>query len=359
MGFLTKSLLILAIAAGTPLLYRQFADDNTIKFMSNYYSNYQAIDRFLRQSADRLDNARDYLPDSEQIKGAVGDLNQRFKSFVDSTIASNKQQSSSSSSNKKQQAATTTKLDAAAKPAEKAVKFSTVSCPDEPNVQEKSIRLWSKDELAKFDGNSPQQTDDIYLAFLGLVYNVTVNGQHYAKGAEYNIFTGRDATRAFVTGNFTHDLIDDVRGIDESMFSHIESWRSFYSTSYPILGRLVGIFYDSRGCATAELKRVHQVFEKLEQTKQDQRQSEKEYPECNSEWNSDTKSGRVWCSDKSGGVERDWAGLPRIYNDGQSNRCACFNPQGKQAKELEQYMSLYPGCDPKATECELRDSSFS
>lgn len=317
--------------------------------MSNYYSNYRAIDRFLRQSADQLDSARDYLPDPQQIKGAVGDLNQRFKSFLDETLAANQKDSSSSS--KTGQAASTK-----AASDDKAQKsFRTVSCPGEPSA--KSVRLWSKEELAKFDGRSGES--DIYLAFLGLVYNVTVNEQHYAQGAEYNVFTGRDATRAFVTGNFTHDLIDDVRNIDESMFSHIESWQSFYTTSYPILGRIEGSFFDSRGCATAELKRVHQIFGKLEQAKANQKELEKDYPECNSEWNTDNKKGRVWCTKKSGGVDRDWAGLPRIYNDGETNRCACFNPDGPQAAALEKHMSLYPGCDPKATECELRDSSYS
>lgn len=323
--------------------------------MSTYYSNYKAIDRFLRQSADHLDSARDYLPDSEQIKGAVGDLNRRFKSFIDSTIAQNSKQAAEkqppSAANKKN----TKTPDATEK--EEAAPFRTVSCPDdEPAVRQRSIRLWSKAELASFDGSA---SDEIYLAFLGIVYNVTVNAQHYAKGSEYNVFTGQDATRAFVTGNFTHDLNDDVRDIDPSMYSHIESWQSFYSSSYQILGRLEGSFFDSRGCPTQELKRVHGVSSSLEQAKLDQRELEKEYPECNSEWNSDTKKGRVWCSEKSGGVERDWAGLPRIYNDGQSNRCACFNLNGEQAKELEKNMSLYPGCDPKATECKLSDSSYS
>lgn len=53
------------------------------------------------------------------------------------------------------------------------------------------------------------------------------------------------------------------------------------------------------------------------------------FPPCNSEWKKDT-GGRVWCSTKSGGVTRDWVGVPRIYTDptARGSRCACVKNFG-------------------------------
>lgn len=37
----------------------------------------------------------------------------------------------------------------------------------------------------------------------------------YGPGGSYNFFTGRDATRAFVTGCFQEDLTHDLAGVEE------------------------------------------------------------------------------------------------------------------------------------------------
>lgn len=334
MGVFTKSLFILLIAISLPLLYRQFATDKTVKFMSSYYSNYNNIDQFLRKSASQIEQAKDYLADSKQVKVIVDQVQQQIKQQLESF-------SSKKDDNKPQQPQE--------KPVEKKIlpEARLSKCPGEANP----VRVWSKQELANFDGKSGET--DIYLAFLGTVYNVSVNAQHYANGAEYNVFAGRDATRAFVTGNFTHDLHDDITDIDVSFYPHVESWASFYSASYQVLGRIEGRFFDSKGCSTQELERVQHMFNKLEQDKVARREIEQEIPECNSEWNSDTQKGKVWCTAKSGGVERDWVGVPRMFNDGSTNRCACFNKDAHNAEDLGKSMSVYPGCNPDSTECSL------
>lgn len=335
MGLFRKSVLVLLIALSTPLIYRHFANDNTIRFMSTYYSNYKSIDQFLRQSAGHIERAREYLPSSDQLKSVVDNINTQVKTLIESAKDQAKSQSAGVKSGDSQ--------------VDDGPKLS--KCPTEGSV----FKLWNQQELSKFDGNSDQP--NIYLAFLGLVYDVTINSQHYARGAEYNAFAGRDATRAFVTGNFTHDLHDYIEDIEESLYSHIESWASFYNTSYPILGRIEGRFYDSQGCPTAELFRVKQVFVKLEQAKEKQKDQDIVLPECNSEWNGDLKQGKVWCSTKSGGIERDWAGLPRVYSNGDVNRCACYNPDLESARGYAAHLSLYPNCDPKATECLLNQAN--
>lgn len=358
MGLFTKSMVILLIATSTPLLYRQFANDNTIKFMSSYYSNYKVIDHFLRQSAGHLDKAKEYL-NSEELKSTVNKLSNHITTIIDTTKLklqeasdsfAKKEESDPNKNKNKQEQKITEKKKPEEKPKENKVNFRYCQCPGE-DYKGQDVRLYSKDELLKYDDKSGEQ--NVYIGFLGLVYDVTANKQHYAAGAEYNAFAGKDATRAFVTGNFTHDLHDNIQDLEDSLYSHIESWASFYNSNYPILGRIEGQFFDSKGCGTQELARVYQVFNKLDQVKATQNQQDNRFPECNSEWNSDLKKGKVWCSTKSGGVDREWVGVPRIYSNGESQRCACFNLDDPSAKEFEKYMGVYKGCDPKANECSV------
>lgn len=336
MGFFSKSLLILLIAVSAPLVYRHYANDGTIKFMSQYYSNYKVIDQFLRQSASHLDQAKQYLPNSKQVQAAYEQLNKEVNAYLSSSAAS---KTADIDVSKDEKLRNEPKLTVSSQPA-----YRLSSCPGETE----QVRLWSKSELSKYDGNSGEP--DVLLGFLGFVYNVTLNGQHYGPGAEYNVFAGKDATRAFVTGNFTHDLTDEIGDIDESLYQHIESWASFYGSSYQEVGRIEGAFFDARGCATPELTRVYMIIDQLQEAKLNQSERDKQLPECNSEWNGDLKKGKVWCSTKSGGVERDWVGTPRVYNDGQSQRCVCVDPELGQ---LDESLGVYPGCDPQATECSV------
>lgn len=340
MGFLSKSgLLILLVAIATPLLYRQFANDNTIKFMGSYYSNYGKIDQFLRQTANHMDRAKDYIPDKKQVLEFVD----RVQSKVNILIDTSKDKINSFRSSKIDQAKAGQPVNEEDRATQK---HRMSSCPGE----ESRLRLWTKEELARFDGSSG---DEVYLGFLGLVYDVSVNAQHYGPGAEYNVFAGRDATRAFITGNFTHDLTDDIKDIEESYYSHIESWASFYGSTYKALGRIEGAFFDSQGCETPELARVYKVFNKLAQDRAKQQEMSKLLPECNSEWNADLNSGRVWCTTKSGGVERDWVGVPRLKSDDESNHCVCVNLETLDPSQQDKFR-IYAGCDPNASECALK-----
>ncbi|KAG8629763.1 hypothetical protein KVT40_001382 [Elsinoe batatas] len=68
-------------------------------------------------------------------------------------------------------------------------------------------------ELAAYDGTDP--TKPIYLALNGTIYDVTVGRSYYGPGGMYGFFSGKDASRAFITGCFDTDLTPDTRGIEE------------------------------------------------------------------------------------------------------------------------------------------------
>lgn len=356
MGLFKASILTLMVAISIPLIYRHFIDDQTLKTLNSYHPSFKNVDRFLRKSANHIDSAKEYLPSKQEVQDKLdyliktaGSYANDLKSTVDKAMSSKDNQPEANEKPKIHTPTSSTKSPKAA--------VSTTPKPDLPrlcqceDLKGQNVRLWSKQELSKFDASQ----EAIYLGYLGLVFDVTTNQQHYGQDADYNIFTGKDATKAFITGNFTHDLHDDIGDLDESLYGHLESWLSFYKTTYPQLGRIEGSFYDSRGCPTSLMLKVNEGLRKAEERRVSEQKLERQLPECNSEWNVENKQGRVWCTNKSGGVDRSWVGFPRIFDDGSGKRCVCFNPDSPDAQQSVKLMNVYPGCDPQSSECKLVD----
>jgi len=69
----------------------------------------------------------------------------------------------------------------------------------------------------------------IWLGVLGEAFDVTRGARYYAGDGEYaRCFSGRDATRAFVTGDFTEEgCVSDVRGLTGAQLSGARGWRDF------------------------------------------------------------------------------------------------------------------------------------
>ncbi|KAL8757331.1 MAG: hypothetical protein Q9184_004230 [Pyrenodesmia sp. 2 TL-2023] len=96
------------------------------------------------------------------------------------------------------------------------------------------IRAWLRgpitltpSELLLYNGTSP--TLPIYLALNSSIYDVSSSPHLYGPSGPYSFFSGRDATRAFVTGCFGTDLTGDLRGVEE-MFIPIDDPEEVIST---------------------------------------------------------------------------------------------------------------------------------
>ncbi|KAI9932241.1 hypothetical protein ASPWEDRAFT_112005 [Aspergillus wentii DTO 134E9] len=79
------------------------------------------------------------------------------------------------------------------------------------------------DQLSLYNGTDT--TLPIYLVVNGTIFDVSANRMVYGPGGHYNFFTGRDATRAFVTGCFQEDLTPSLYGLEE-MFIPIDDENS-------------------------------------------------------------------------------------------------------------------------------------
>ncbi|XP_066383934.1 membrane-associated progesterone-binding protein 4-like isoform X2 [Miscanthus floridulus] len=152
-------------------------------------------------------------------------------------------------------------------------------------------KLWTVEELSLYNGTN--EGLPILLAILGSVFEVTKGRSHYGPGGGYHHFAGRDASRAFVSGNFTGDgLTDSLQGLSSSEVNSIVDWRKFYFERYIFAGKLIGRYYDSQGNPTKYLKGVEMKAKRGAQLLEKQKNDETKIPGCNSKW-SQQEGGEV------------------------------------------------------------------
>ncbi|KAK6353170.1 hypothetical protein TWF696_005158 [Orbilia brochopaga] len=94
--------------------------------------------------------------------------------------------------------------------------------------------------LALYNGTDPALP--IYLSINGTIYDVSAGRSKYGPGGGYSFFAGRDASRAYITGDFKNDLTWDVSGIDEERVQQsLGHWAKFFANhdTYTFVGYLV------------------------------------------------------------------------------------------------------------------------
>jgi len=199
-------------------------------------------------------------------------------------------------------------------------------------------------ELAVFTGKEGRP---IYLAILGDVFDVTTGAKHYARGRSYAHFAGRDASRAFSTGESEGEgLTDDISGLSDEELTAVADWHGFFvkHETYTRVGHVVGRYYNELGQSQEAFPWSHlaERARKAEEEKQ-------RFPGCNSKWSQEDGSV-VWCTLKSGGVTRDWAGVPRLLaSAGGKSRCVCVRRERSNAPEL----TPYKGCALDSERCQV------
>lgn len=212
----------------------------------------------------------------------------------------------------------------------------------------------------------------LYLAILGDVFDVSTGAQHYARGKSYAHFAGTDASRAFATGDYSKaGLTDDVSGMELEALQSIGDWHKFFMTheTYVRVGRVIGRYYDAAGEPTHAFP-----WRELERLAAEADERKKRMPDCNSRWSREEGS-IVWCTTKSGGIERDWVGVPRIYSEAKDaslqsqansggpvgagepkpDRCVCLPAEEAASARHEgtPHIIEYVGCAPAAERCKL------
>ncbi|KAI9582259.1 neuferricin homolog [Glossina fuscipes] len=210
--------------------------------------------------------------------------------------------------------------------------------------------LLTKEQLNEFNGVGGQP---IYLALLGRVYDVTRGEKHYGPGCAYHFFAGRDASVAFITGefkNYIEDEADNVLALKSPAILSLINWEKFYKSDYIYIGKVIGRFYDESGHPTKYEHKFRAMAEEAEFDKFNEQKLKDKYPDCNIEWSIE-KGSHVWCTESSGGKERNWIGYPRkLYDNGNENfRCACVKKEYLDTKEV--VITPYDNCERESQEC--------
>ncbi|CCE28204.1 uncharacterized protein CPUR_01678 [Claviceps purpurea 20.1] len=95
----------------------------------------------------------------------------------------------------------------------------------------------SKDELAKANGT---EGGTCYVAIKGKVYDVTGNSA-YQPGGSYNVFAGKDASRALgMTSTKPEDIRPEWHDLSEKEKETLNDWNTFFSKRYNIVGVVEG-----------------------------------------------------------------------------------------------------------------------
>ncbi|KAL4660591.1 neuferricin [Arapaima gigas] len=215
-------------------------------------------------------------------------------------------------------------------------------------------RLLREDELCRYRGETG--SPGLYLSLLGHVFDVSKGRRHYGPGGGYHFFAGKDASRAFVTGDFSETgLTDDVSGLTPAQVVALYDWLAFYQKDYRSVGKLIGRFYSDSGQPTEALRHMEATLAEGLKLKAQAEADSKHFPSCNSEWSA-TAGGRVWCSTQSGGVHRNWVGVPRkLYLPGSTgSRCVCV--QSSDPTQMENpSLREYEGCPPLSDSCTIQN----
>ena len=196
----------------------------------------------------------------------------------------------------------------------------------------------------------------IWLGILGEAFDVSRGREHYGVGGGYEFFAGRDASRAFVSGNFTEDgLVADITGLSPGNLESIRGWRNFMREKYAFVGYIRGgAFYDERGEPTA-MKHAFDAGVALHDVEKARAMERRAmYEDCSSVWN-ERDGGFVWCSPAEDGVERYPRNETTVSASGEhSSRCACFREIG-----VSDVRRVYSGCALTDTRCQTSTGSTS
>jgi len=91
--------------------------------------------------------------------------------------------------------------------------------------------------LRRYDGSNASLP--ILLAAKGVVYDVTRGRDFYGAGGAYNLFTGRDCSRALAKMSLDpKDVTEDVSDLTADERKVLDDWVVKFEAKYPVVGRV-------------------------------------------------------------------------------------------------------------------------
>ncbi|KAF9487437.1 cytochrome b5 [Pleurotus eryngii] len=99
---------------------------------------------------------------------------------------------------------------------------------------------YTVEQLKAFDGSDPSKP--IYVAIKGTVFDVSHKTDVYGPGKSYNLFAGKDASKALGMSSLKpEDAISDYSTLSEGDMKTLNDWHTFFTKRYNIVGRVVDL----------------------------------------------------------------------------------------------------------------------
>ncbi|KZT10945.1 progesterone binding protein [Laetiporus sulphureus 93-53] len=96
------------------------------------------------------------------------------------------------------------------------------------------------EQLKQYDGSSPEKP--IYVAIKGTVFDVSRKRDTYGKGKSYNLFAGKDASKALGMSSLKEeDAVSDYSELSAADLKTLNDWHGFFSKRYNIIGKVVDL----------------------------------------------------------------------------------------------------------------------
>ncbi|KAI0929841.1 hypothetical protein AcV5_006700 [Taiwanofungus camphoratus] len=96
------------------------------------------------------------------------------------------------------------------------------------------------EELKQYDGSDGSKP--IYVAIKGTVFDVTHKRDTYGKGKTYNLFAGKDASKALGMSSLKEeDAIPDYSTLSENDLKTLNDWHDFFSKRYNVIGKVTDL----------------------------------------------------------------------------------------------------------------------
>lgn len=94
------------------------------------------------------------------------------------------------------------------------------------------------DQLKNYDGSD--EAKPIYISIRGVVFDVSAGKSFYGPGGAYDVFSGREASRALAKmSKNEEDVSGNLDGLTEKEIGVLEDWEKKFRAKYPVVGRLL------------------------------------------------------------------------------------------------------------------------
>ncbi|GAA5980762.1 hypothetical protein JCM5350_006379 [Sporobolomyces pararoseus] len=111
------------------------------------------------------------------------------------------------------------------------------SKPDQTQLDPPKDTPFTKAELSKYNGSDP--STPIYVAIKGKIYDVSAKRDMYGPGCGYNVFTGKDASKALGKSSLKpEDADSDYSSLTEEEKKVLDDWEKYFAKRYNIVGRV-------------------------------------------------------------------------------------------------------------------------